>query len=121
MYIRNIYKKPQNFVESDLNPISLTEPDDSLSVKDLFARYMDGSLEREKRALERKQEFDGYNPELDADLGPEDGIDLYERYHVDESEETGKKEETKVDDSNSSPDSDTAKREEPATAPADPE
>lgn len=103
MYIRNIYNKPKNFTDSNLNPVSLTEPDDSLTVKELFQRYMDGSLERSKRALERKQEFDGYNPELDMELSPEDGIDLYERYYTDESE-IGNKEKASEDAvSNSDP------------------
>nr|QPB07378.1 MAG: hypothetical protein [Microvirus sp.] len=106
MYIRNIYNKPKNFISSSLNPVSLTEPDDSLTVKDLFIRYMDGSLERSKRALERKQEFDGYNPELDMDLGPEDGLDLYERYYTDEPEKEVKEKETNVDDSNKDPEPD---------------
>lgn len=121
MYIRNIYNKPRNFLDSSLNPVSLTEPDDSLTVKDLFQRYMDGSLERSKRALERKQEFDGYNPELEMDLGPEDGIDLYERCYVEESEKEEKKEETKVDDSDSDPDTGSEDDKKEDIAPSDPE
>lgn len=77
MNIRNIYTNRINKVNSLLNPVSLTLPSDALSVNDLFNRYMQGTLERDRATLARRLEFDGYNPDI-MKSDPNDLIDIYE-------------------------------------------
>lgn len=78
MQIRNIYTNPFNQVESSLNPVSMTLPDDSLSVTELFQKYVEGTLDRERASLSRRIEFDGYDPDIDGPSEPEDLIDVVE-------------------------------------------
>lgn len=77
--IRNIYSdKVINKVESFHSPVSLTIPDDALSVKELFERYQTGALERSRAQLQRQLEYQGINPDFDEYDGSEDLIDKYE-------------------------------------------
>lgn len=68
-----------NNLESFHNPVSLTIPDDALSVKELFQRYTEGTLERQRAQMERRLEFDSYNSS-DLDFNTPEDADIIDRY-----------------------------------------
>lgn len=68
-----------NSTESFHNPVSLTIPDDSLTVKELFQRYQSGALERNKQSLLRQLEYDGWNPDI---IGPDEPEDIIDKYDI---------------------------------------
>ncbi|UPW40878.1 hypothetical protein [Sigmofec virus UA08Rod_6396] len=81
--IRNIYTTAfdkMNCTDSFLNPVSLTIPDDSLSVQELFQRHVAGILDRDKALLERKLKFDGWNPGFEDWDDTEESSDIVEAY-----------------------------------------
>lgn len=86
MKIVNVYSptaEPSdiNRTASHLNPVSLTVPDQSLSIKELFQKYVDGTIDVIARQKARKAEYDAYgNQELSPDdyVPDMDAIEAYE-------------------------------------------
>lgn len=86
MKIVNVYSPTAeasdiNRTASHLNPVSLTVPDQSLSIKELFQKYIDGTIDVIARQKARKAEYDAYgNQNLTPDdyVPDMDAIEAYE-------------------------------------------
>ena len=87
MKIVNVYSPSAeasdiNRTASHLNPVSLTIPDQSLSIHELFEKYVDGTIDVIARQKARKAEYDAYG---DQELSPDDYIpdmDAIEAYEA---------------------------------------
>ena len=87
MKIINVYSPTAkasdiNRTASHLNPVSLTVPDQSLSIKELFQKYVDGTIDAIARQKARKAEYDAYG---DQKLSPDDYVpdmDAIEAYEA---------------------------------------
>lgn len=76
-YIRDRFK-PVNNLFDHMRKTSLTIPNDSLTIEELFLKYTDGTLDIEKLAIERKALYDGEDPSFD-DYNPDfDAVQAYE-------------------------------------------
>ncbi|UCS96048.1 MAG: hypothetical protein [Microviridae sp.] len=76
-YIRDRFN-PVNNLFDHMRKTSLTVPNDSLTIEELFLKYTDGTLDIEKLAIERKALYDGENPSFD-DYNPDlDAVQAYE-------------------------------------------
>lgn len=122
--IRNIYTTPidqMNHTESFHNPVSMTIPDDSLSVRELFQRYAEGALERSRAQLERRLEYDTYNSS-DLDFSTSEDSDIIDRYENNWDESFVDPKHSKSDpepDPEPAPEPDPEPDPEPAPEPAD--
>lgn len=83
MMIRRIHAdNPVNNVSESLSKVSLTVPDDSLTVKELFEKYVTGTINKEEiLALRRQAVYDGDNPSF-SDYTPD--LDANEAYEISE-------------------------------------
>lgn len=81
VYSPNTDPSDLNRTASHLNPVSLTVPDQSLSIKELFQKYVDGTIDIIARQKARKAEYDAYgNQNLSPDdyVPDMDAIEAYE-------------------------------------------
>lgn len=81
VYSPNTDPSDLNRTASHLNPVSLTVPDQSLSIKELFQKYVDGTIDVIARQKARKAEYDAYgNQNLSPDdyVPDMDAIEAYE-------------------------------------------
>lgn len=82
VYSPNTDPSDLNRTASHLNPVSLTVPDQSLSIKELFQKYVDGTIDVIARQKARKAEYDAYG---EQNLSPDDYVpdmDAIEAYEA---------------------------------------
>ena len=82
VYSPNVDPSDLNRTASHLNPVSLTVPDQSLRIKELFQKYVHGTIDVIARQKARKAEYDAYGSQ---NLSPDDYVpdmDAIEAYEA---------------------------------------
>ncbi|QCS37076.1 hypothetical protein [Tortoise microvirus 49] len=67
-----------NTMDDHLRKTSMTVPDDSLSIRELYERYVTGALDQSLAMSNARAEYDGENPDFDDYTPSLDAVSAYE-------------------------------------------